>query len=935
LILKNATFIATFVSLICASAKAVVQAQISQQGDTVHLELQGQAQWDYDIKKVDQKGQAIVEITLPKMDEKSQQQLQSFSNPVVPSIKLNPNGPDGKVVLTVKMANTSIEPFDYLTEKPSRLIIDFFKSQSAVEEGSEKPAKKSNVKAPATQETKPKVTSSTGHLPAKNANRAPATADVLVVNDQGQQISLDDALSGKKQPTGSIYDGGDPNFERFAIKDYEIKEDSVIASKDKVYIDFPMLRMPSPYLELLQTRKPVYEIAPQDTDENKQVRLLQTLFENKRYNVFQKTVEWFLQKYPQSQYDEIVRFMWADALFAIWTESHKADDFDVAMLRYRQALDKYPQSPLLERTMMLMGFATLDRGDYLGTLRLFQSHLQKRPNSPNKDIARFAIADAFLKIKRYDEANQLYNEIEKDAGQEKDRIQAAFLRGDVAYQKKDFRAAIQEYQNALKKYPPAESEYPNAVYNQASAYFGLKDYKKSLDLYREFLKKFPSHHESGYAMTRVGEILDILGADKSRVLGTYLETYFRFGDSPSAVVARLRMLSERMNTMKPKEVEKAVKDIQELAKASDLPKMDQFATLMISDGFSRRKEYEKANDLLIKYYQENPTNVDATLVTNRIVENINRHLDDLVEEGSFIKALQLHSQYADNWLKSTDRVDTKYNVGRAFEQSGVFKQAQKLYQETLNQMYSLKGTAAGKEQSVLERVPGEDEVNLRLASVQAQQSQFSQAYDSLKNIKNPQKLSERNQVERVQLAADLLDKRGETDSAIRYLTELLKEWSGVPELVAEPYLKLAQLEIKQNKLNDAMQSLKKISTLMEDSQKVAAPTHARSLEMLGDLQFKNGEKEESLKTYEKLLGLYEKARPLASYRYKVGQMYFEKGEIKKASEVWSELKGEKNDFWYKLSQEQLQGSQWKDEYKKYIKRIPAMSGDEKPAAERK
>jgi tetratricopeptide (TPR) repeat protein len=938
--LKSSLFIGTVVGLFSSGALALVQAQITQQGDTVHLELSGQNQWNYDVKRGEKKGRPFVQVQVPPIAESDIAELKKFSHPLVQSIEVDTKGPDGNFLLTFQLSHASVEPFDYLTEKPSRLIVDFFKGQSAESVGKKVAEIKANPQPPV-QPPHPSDSKKVTDLPEKKTDvsqRAPATADVLVINDKGQQISLDQALLNPKPAMGSIFDGGDPNFERFSIKDYEIKEDAIIGSQEKFYLDFPMLKMPSPYLELLQSRKPVYEISAQDSDENKQARLLLTLFENKRYNVFLKTVDWFFEKYPQSQYDEMIRFMWADALFAMWNDNRNADDFDLAMLRYRQAIEKYPQSPLVERTNMLMGFATLDRGDYLGTLRLFQSHLQKRPMSPNKDIARFAIADALMKINRYDEANQIYQEIEKDGASEKDRVQACFLRGDVAFQKKDYSQALFDYQDALKKYPQAKSEYPNSVYNQAAAHFGLKEYKKSLELYREFLKQFPSHPEAGYAMTRIGEIQDILGADKTKVLGTYLETYFRFGDSPSAVVARLRMLSERMHNMKPKEVEKAVKDIQELAKISNLAKIDQFATLMVAEGFNRRKEYEKAIQLLVKQYQDNPTTTDLKLVSNRIVKNINQQIKDLVDSGNFIQALKVHNQYSDNWLKPSKRIDTKFNVARAFEQAGVLKQAYKLYQDTLNQIYAVKGTAAEKERNVFEKLPSEDELNLRLAVVQAHLNQMAPAYDSLKNIKNPHLLSDREQIERVQLASGLLDKRGETESAIRYLSELLREWSGIPELVAEPYLNLAQLELKLGKKEDAVKSLTKISTLMDDSKKVAPAVHAKSLEMLGEIQLEKGEKNQAIKTYEKLLSLYGATRPLASYRYKVGQLYFEAGEVKKAEETWQDLKNEKNDFWYKLSQEQLKGSEWKDEYKKYIKRIPAMSSESsasQPAVERK
>jgi predicted negative regulator of RcsB-dependent stress response len=143
--------------------------------------------------------------------------------------------------------------------------------------------------------------------------------------------------------------------------------------------------------------------------------------------------------------------------------------------------------------------------------------------------------------------------------------------------------------------------------------------------------------------------------------------------------------------------------------------------------------------------------------------------------------------------------------------------------------------------------------------------------------------------------------------------------------LAEPYLNLAQLEIKKGDTTEAMKALQQIDHLQEDSKKVSPDTHAKALSMLADLQIQKKQNDEAAGTIQKLLDQYAETKPLASYRYKLGDIYFKKGEKQKAAEAWNDLKSEKNDFWYKLAQEQLQSSDWKNEYKKYIKRIPAMS----------
>jgi tetratricopeptide (TPR) repeat protein len=925
-------FLALALSLFFTSQSALaagVSAEISQVGDTVHLEFKGQNQWDYNIEKTSEKNSTTFELEVPALSEASLAALKKINNPFVEGLSVKHDGADGKDILVLKLKQKDLEAFDYLTDQPSRLIVDIYqntkaaKASTAVEKQNPAVAPASNKKSTSSKKT--------AQLP-KKGDRKPSSTDVLLINPQGPAdaagaASIQGTSDGGEEKLSGIFDGGDPKFERFQIKDYEIKEDAIIASRENYYLDFPMLRTESDELSRIEEKQPVYEITPKDSEENKQARLLLTLFQNKRYNVFLKTVEWFVEKYPNSEYDEMVRFMWADTHFAMWTKDHAAQDFELAMSRYTQNLEKYPKSPLAERTQMLMGFANMERGDYFASLRTFQKMAQDRPHSPNRDIARMAVADSLMKLARFDEAMKEYQGIAKDATSKKSQVEAIYYQGDVALKQGEFQKSIDLYKSALNKYPQDSVDYPNAYYNQALAYFRLKKPRESLNVFVEFLKRFPSHSYAGYAMTRVGELLDMMGADKARAIGAYLETQFRYGENPSAIVARLRLLQNRMRTMKPKEVEKAVDEFTALTKKTQFDRIDEFSKVLISDGYVSRGEYEKAIALLVKYYQENPTTANANLIQRRIVKDINLEIKGLIDNGNFMQALATHNKYADNWLKGSDRIDTKYNVARAFEAAGVFTESEKLYRDSLNKLTALKGTPEEKITSVFEKLPSIDELELRLASTEMQLGKNVQAYEHMRAIKNPELLSDDQQIERVQLGSRLLEKKGDLSSATRYLVELIKTWKGIPELVADPYLQLGELELKQGKKDDAIQSFQRVDQLMQDSQgKVAADTHRHALEQLGNTYFDEGKSAKSLEVYEKLLQKYENTKPLASVRYKVGSIYFKRGDMQKAADVWNGLKSDKNEVWYNIAQEQLKNSEWNGEYKKYIQRIPAMSG---------
>ena len=927
-------------------ASAVVVAEMSQVGDTAHLEFKGSNHWEYNINKEGSK----ISIEVPRLSEATVESLQKSKSGDIQVQSVRHEGSGGNDLIVLKLKNSNMEVFDYLTDQPSRLIIDFFakpkgknQTPAQVADSPVNPSEGSKTKAIASKklgaQVRPVVSKAKVSDRMENSTqRKPATTDRLTIASE----NLPDptaSVADSARPNSGIFDGGDPGFDRFQIKDYEIQEEAQVVADSRYYVDYPMLKETGVQLQKIKVTEPLYEIEPKDNDENKQARLLLTLFENRRYNVFLKTVNWFYEKYPKSEYDEIVRFMWADTHYALWNQDHDVKDFDLAMLRYRQALEKYPQSPLVERTQMLMGFSSMDRGDYLGTLRLFQKHILSRPQSPNRDIARLAIAENFSQLAQYDEALKLYEEIDAQASSPKYQIEAAFLKGDVEYQRKEiekqkdpnhshYAKAIELYKEAIRKYPNEAKNYPNVYFNQAAALFLEKHPRESLDVFLDFLKLFPTHEHAPYAMTRVGEILDSLGADKSKVMGAYLETYFRYGDSPGAVVARLRLLSSRMNGMKAKELEKAISDMQELAKGSSLPKIEQFATLLVADGLASRKDFERSIELLTKYYQKNPTTADTQLLTKKIVANITAEIKYLGDNQKFLEALKIHEKYSDNWLKDTHRIDNTYEVAKNFDRAGVPAQSYKLYKQALNQILALKGTPQEKRVTLEQHLPSTDTVILQLAQSSFRLGKDSEAYENLRQIKNPEALSEAEQIDRVQLASQLLEKKGDLPSAQRYLVELVKTWHGIAKLMAPPYLRIGELQEKQNQKAEALKSYQKVAELNEDSKDQVPPlVLEKALERIGEIYSELKQPEQAAEAYAKLLNQFESKVPLASFRYKMGKIFFDRGDLVKANETWAPLKESKNPIWYGLASEQMKDSNWSGEYKKYIQRIPAMARD--------
>jgi tetratricopeptide (TPR) repeat protein len=602
-----------------------VSVDTSRVGDATHFEFTGASDWKYELKK-NENGSKVT-LSLQGMKPEALAQLRGLSDALIHNVSISDKGVDGAAEITFELA-AKTDFFDYITEQPSRLIVDFFpkedlkKDEGKTAENAKPTAKKLPLKATKnvakkaapdakaanrklasadddgdddsdedgaqvshrddedgdepvdhsdvdhglfTKDITEQITGVPGKK-AKDQKRGPAGTDFVAVDQDNAPMSLADEISSQKDFSHGIFDGGDPEFKRFSIKDYEIRPEAVAASRVNFYLSFPMLSLGVPQLKTLLEAPPTYEIVPNDTRENKEARIILTLFSTGKQALLLKTADDFLKKYPSSAYDEIIRYMIADTQYAFWKKQGSDSDFEAAMSGYQLLTEKYPASPVTPRTALFMGYSYQERNDSFGALKAFQRFLRLSPNSKHVDQVRTSIAESYLNLHRFDEAYDMLDQLEKTAKTEKGREDAAFRKGDVFFTKLDWAEAIKQYKAAGERHPNAVPRYPNASYNTAEAEFRRQNYREALDGYRKFLQKFPDHEHGGYAMTRLGELLGIFGVNKERILGAYRESYFRYRSTPGAGIARIRMLIGRFPEMKEKEMASAIREIQDISK---------------------------------------------------------------------------------------------------------------------------------------------------------------------------------------------------------------------------------------------------------------------------------------------------------------------------------------------------------------------------------
>ena len=876
-----------------------VHAAVSFEGETFNFELAGQKNWDYDLKRVKDGANTKVQLLVKSLDNASLQNIKNIKNPFVESIKATQNAIDNKWLIEFSLKNDHVETFDYLTDQPSKLILDFYASDTPVEGSKDSGSKK--IKA---GPKKPKLVD-LETAQDKKVGRAPADVDYLQINPDG-------GIETSVLSRSGLFDAGDNQFRRFNINESEYKEEAVIKSKSNYYLKFPVLETEFSFWKKMKENPPDYEIKADDNAENKEARLLKTLFKKQRYMVFLQTLDWFKSKFPNSKYFEMFSYMKGDALIKLSEDLVQANVYDQAQTAYRDALEQYPDSVLAERTSLMRGLMANDHFDYMQAVRYLNTHIQNKKYAKNlsAQYAKLALAYSYSKMKRLDESLALLTEIEKDTKDPLVLTEIAVRRGDFNFQNKKFDEAIAAYDKADKNFPMVSKLFPSAYFNKMEALFGRGRYRDSHRAALDFAQYFPSHDYAPYALTRVGELLEIMGADQSKSVGAYLETHFRYGNSPKTIVAKLHLMSTKMKNMKDEELDQTLVNMEEIAKKSELDNIDQFKVAM----------------LLFSFYQANPNRPDVKQVTQRIVKNVGDQLKNLADLGDYKNLLKTYKQYADTWLKTDRRIDTDYFLGQSYESAGAFEAALEKYKVVEAQLLKLQGTGKEKETYINQYLPTLDALYLRLAQNYADNQQPQEAYQYLEKIQKPLALSDADQVQRVSLASILYEAKGDSSTSIRYLSELSNLWKGEEKLSLPVQFKLAEMQAAKGDVAGAIETYEKCQAILLNNKEAEEQDLTKFVNSYTKVLVDNGKNDDAIKM---IGGVVDKFGQFAfnQERYLLGDLLFKKGEVKKAGVVWEKIKDDDN-IWKKLSGEKLKQAQWDADYKSHIKRIPAMAQKE-------
>lgn len=282
-----------------------IKLHVERVGNMTHFEFQGKKEWDYDLKKEG----SVIHLTVPKLKMSSIEKIEDYKGLLIESIKVD-HSVDNKTKLQVQLIDKRVESFDYLTQDPSNLVVDFFVSDDSLID---------KIKAAKIAAKKPKKKKAKVAKNLPKSLRNPAFAEFFEIQDDKEnqeEIEKENKEEFTLMPVqdfDTLFD-----FGSLVTQVDDALEAKVIEAKGNIYLRFPLLKLKNKHLQELQSFRPEYEIKRSFSDENKQARFLLKLFDQRSYASFIKAKQIYKKNFPISKYDEILSYIEADVWVELW-----------------------------------------------------------------------------------------------------------------------------------------------------------------------------------------------------------------------------------------------------------------------------------------------------------------------------------------------------------------------------------------------------------------------------------------------------------------------------------------------------------------------------------------------------------------------------------------------------------------------------------------
>ncbi len=476
------------------------------------------------------------------------------------------------------------------------------------------------------------------------------------------------------------------------------------------------------------------------SQEAQYVRLALKLYRSGNPALAIRTIEFFDQEYPKSTFRMEMIFLRANALLKL---GHKED----AEARLRSLLKQAKNTHVAMHAGMYLANKAYAENNYLAALEHFLWLIAEHPENRQRWVFHLGAAECARRLKQTERAAKEYQWITELAPSPETRAEGLLRMGDLYMDRFQYPQGLAAYSQALRHFKPQSEKFPPIHINRAEALYGLGEFDRAREAFKEFLDKFPGHPEGWRATFRLGEIEGrqrTVDAKESR--DWFLETINRFPFTPGATLARLRLIPCADHAgFTLDSATRFFNDEAEKFDASAQVAMDRykdFRALSRVRAYMTMNYQEQAVATAIDELKAGPRVETRRILGGMLGALFRKTILSLLERGKKMEALTFYEQRADFVSKSEGQLEPDFllKLSQTASDLGLGKLAQRFshdYDQVVKARARLE--ASGPSRAVATDAPKADDPEDPEVRMHAAEIQFTQAkalYMAATKLKN-------------------------------------------------------------------------------------------------------------------------------------------------------------------------------------------------------
>lgn len=839
-----------------------------------------------------QENSKVSKIVIEGMSPQEYGNLQGMSDQRVRSIQVKTNS-DTKGQISLQLSEGSVRAFAYANPQATELTVDLWNGDE----------KKENLHA-------------SSELP--KFAKGKKTKILAIESARGQIVKAQPSSRGLASQTDLI-----DEYKRKA----RLIEVLPLSRDRDVFEPFP-LRMPE---LVMDTGLKEFSIPPTENfedqlkfipgDKNEEdgaaYEMARRLYKAKKYGLAIKTIEITNREHPKTKYDHYLKLLEAICYLKLAKATNtpsllqKGEATLSFLAAYLDSNGHHLPFDLAIHTYF--GTKAYNAGLWLDALKNYEYvNASMRPENPIYPYLNMLMADLYIEVGQIRRAERILRFLRERFPKHPVAGESAYRAVDLLSQEKTFSRVNEMMVEALKNYPNYEKIRPEATFNNAEAYFWLKNYSQAEKYFKRYMEINGSHSNGGLALVRLGEIAEIQHGNLEKAKQYYLEAINHYPFSLGFRLATVRL--GRIN------INDETNDSYVLDQLKDQWKTKELSTnrsimmeLVLTKYLRKTGNYDQAIEIARKGMSgpEGPAYEGYKI---EFIQTLYRKLVALYESKEYGAAIDLYEK--EKMFLEAYGPATFLIVSNVYNEIGLHGVSNDFYKKFLDSKSKedSQATVATKSAKQGRKIASESsdvEMNIILAQNHFANGEYEEAIKMLPAGENYPKLY---------IRAIAKYRLNEKKLAYESAEKALKKLKTNPELIKAD--EVDELVIVMGDKFQEERNFRQMEELVKSAQNLVKEDRDVLDFMLADALWYQKKHKEAIQAYKAALEAFPKSSRLERSKYNLSISLMNLGNRDEAVKFLTELSEVPSGIWSESAKRELDLIQWEKKYSSILKTLP-------------